>query len=168
MINKSFLGTLKKFENSRIDNVLLIKLTIKHTDEGAVQTFLNPYFEKIAITNTQSIFEYPVIWKKLSFDTSDFVQKTFKVTYGAVSFEAQLKEINVTHKMVEQNDVFDYQFHFTKVPSNDNQDKVIAEAYLNYKEENEDGKEVMMEFDVEMELLDKKDSISDEEVTEVF
>jgi len=154
MVDQRFLGTLKKYETVRIDDEIQVKVLIKHSDEGSVQTFLNSFSKKLGIDNVESLFTYPVRWKKMVLDTSDFIQRTYTITFGEVEFIANLQEISIAHKLNQGSELFDYSLHFTKEASTDLLDKLVAEAYLDYKEENDDGKKVIVEFDVSLELME--------------
>ena len=165
MIGNSFTGILKKFGNFRtVDDVVVVKLSIKHSNEGSVQTFLDSFVKKLAIDGIDNNFTFPVRWKKLVFDVSDFINKTYLVKFDEVEFKADLDEISITHKFANGNELFDYNLSFTKEPSKDNLDLVIAEAYLNYKEENDAGKKEFYDFPVTMELIEKTESQVDDDM----
>jgi len=166
MINKRFLGILKKYESCRIEDDIYVKVLIKHKDEGSVQTFLDPFIKRLGIDNIKNLFDYPVRWKRMVIDTSDYVLSSYKITFGEIDFNAVLHEILITRKLVEGNDIFDYSLVFMKPPSSDELlDPVIIEAYLNYKEENDAGKRVLKEFDINLELLNKEDSLTEQSLS---
>lgn len=162
MIGKTFLGTLRKYDNFRVEDQIYIKAVIKHRDEGSVQEFLTPFATKLGIDNITPLFTFPVRWKKIVIDTSDYIRNMYRVTYGETEFEARLSEIAVTRKLVEGTDIFEYSIELIKPASGDLEDKVIVEAYLDYKEENDAGKMVYREFDVKMELLEAKNPMDKE------
>jgi hypothetical protein len=155
MINKQFLGVMTKHTHAYIDNEVFVKIGIKHTDVGDIQTFLSSFEEKLSATNVKSLFEYPVRWKKIVIDTSDYEKNTFLVGFDEIEFDAQLQEIHVTRKNRHGLDSFEYTLHFLKEVGRDNEDSTIAKTYLKYKEENEEGKLVIKEFPVDLELLDE-------------
>lgn len=161
MIGKTFLGTLRKFESFRDEANIYVKIIIKHTSEGAVQEFLTPFATKQNIDNLPPLFTWPVRWKKMVFDTSDFVQNTYRIKFGEVEFEAELNSITVTRKLVNGSDIFDYSLELIKPASEGLEDRVIVEAYLDYKEENDEEKMVRKDFDVNMELLEVKKSMTE-------
>lgn len=156
MIGKTFLGVLKKYENVRIDGNVCVKIVIKHINESSIQAFLTPFAKKLGVSKIENLFECPVRWKKMVIDTYDYTKKTYDVTFGQVEFTADLNEIGISRKLVDGTDVFEYSLHLEKDISTDHLDRLVAEAYLNYREENEAGREVFKEFDVRMELSDKK------------
>jgi hypothetical protein len=155
MIGSNFRGILKKYENIRTENGIYVRMIIRHTNESPNQTFLKPFASKV-IDNVEHLFTFPVRWKKLVIDTSDYINKAYEVNFGeAPTFIANLSEIGITRKLVDGSDIFEYSLHLEKELSTDTLDRLIAEAYLNYKEENEAGKEVLKEFDVKFEIAEK-------------
>ena len=164
MIGKKFQGVLKKYENVRLDSTMHVRLIIRHINESPNQTFLKPFAEKV-IDSVEHLFEYPVRWKKLVIDTSDYVNKAYDITFGeAPTFVANLYEIVITRKLSEGSDIFEYSFHLEKELSSDTSDLLIAEAYLNYKEEDDNGKEILQEFDVTFEIAEKPQNSLDDSV----
>ena len=161
MIEKPFLGTMRKFESFRNEANIYVKIIIKHISEGAVQEFLTPFAKRQNIENLTPLFLWPVRWKKMVFDTSDFVQNTYRIKFGEVEFEAELNSITVTRKLVNGSDIFDYSLELIKPASEGLEDRVIVEAYLDYKEENAEEKMVYKEFEVTMELLEVKKSMTE-------
>ena len=156
MVNKIFLGTLRKYDNFRADDLIYVKVLIKHKDESSTQEFLTPFANKLGIDNIIPLFAYPVRWKKLVIDTSDYIQSKYRITFAETEFEANLHGISVTRKLVDGIDIFEYSIDFVKEASDDLEDRVIVEAYLDYKEENEAGKMVYKDFEVKLELLEEK------------
>ena len=154
MIDKTFSATLKKYEPVRGENNIFIKIVIKHTNHGEIQTFLNPMSKKLAL-DFEQLFTFPVRWKKMVFDTSDYDRKTYNIKFGDVEFVADLDDISITHKFLDGAEIFEYYFGFSKESSKDTLDRLMAEAYLNYKEEDENGKKIAVEFDVTAVLLEK-------------
>lgn len=156
MINNPFLGVLKKYQPFRRneDGNIFIDILIKHVNHGGVQTFLDSFSTKLGIDNVKPLFEFPVRWEKLVINTSDYVHPAYKVTFEEADFVAELQKIGITQKFVDDGEVFEYSLHFFKEASSDALDRVIAESYLNYKEENPDGKRVVVEFEVNLELLE--------------
>lgn len=164
MIGKNFQGVLKKYENIRLDSTMHVRLIIRHINESPNQNFLKPFATKV-VDSIEHLFNYPVRWKKLVIDTSDYVNKAYNVTFGeAPTFVANLYEIGITRKLVDGSDIFEYSFHLEKELSTDKLDLLVAEAYLNYKEEDENGKEVLQEFDVKFEIAEKTQNSLDDPV----
>ena len=166
MIDHFFSGTLKKYNPVRVEDNLQIHVQIQHIDESSTQTFLNSIRSTLKTDNVVELFTYPVRWDKIRLNVSDFVQKTYNVTFGEFDFTATLEQITVTRKLVDGSDIFDYSLIFMKLPCDN--DKVISEAYLNYKEENDKGKKVIMMFDVKLTLLENVKQTMEEDVSNNF
>lgn len=163
-----FPGILRKYENCRVEDVIYIKVHIKHTDESPTQSFLDTFANKLGIDNMTELFTYPVRWRKMIIDTSDYSRSKYRITFGEMEFEAELYEISINRKLVHGTDIFEYTLEFMKPASGDLEDKVIVEAYLDYKEENEAGKKVYKPFEVKMELLEKTTEENTEEKEDCF
>jgi len=159
MIDKMFLGTLRKYDNFRADELIYVKAVIKHIDESSTQEFLTPFAKKLGIDNIIPLFAFPVRWKKLVLDTSDYIQSKYRINFGDTEFQANLQNIGITRKLVDGSDIFEYSLEFVKQASDDLEDRVIVEAYLDYKEENAAGKMVYKEFEVKLELLEEKSTL---------
>lgn len=170
MLNGTFTGTLRKYDSFRVDDLIYISAIIKHKNETSTQSFLNSFATKMNAENIKTLFDFPVRWKKLVIDTSDYIQSTYKIVFGETEFKARLSSITITRKLVEGNDIFEYSFEFIKKASADLEDRVIVEAYLDYKEEDNKGKMVYKEFDVKLELLEDITTPEQpaDEVDEVF
>jgi len=154
MIDKEFPGILKKYEPFRVENDIFIKLLIKHSSHGSYQSFLKEFSEKLSL-NMEPLFAFPVRWKKIVFDTTDYILKNYRIKFGqADPFIAKLEEISIARKFLNGEDIFDYSLSFSKKASKDILDRLMTEAYLDYKEEDENGKKIVVEFDVKTELLE--------------
>jgi len=164
MIDQTFPATLKKYENVRIDDSIHVRVVIKHINEGSVQAFLKPFSKKLGMENIDPIFTFPVRWKKMVIDTSDYIKPNYKVKFEEVEFIAKLMEISVTRKPIDGDDLFEYSLSFDKELSSDITDRLIVEAYLNYKEEDDDGKRLLKKFDVKLEWLQNNQTETEESV----
>ena len=156
MIGTTFYGTLKKYENIRVEDAINIRLIIKHVSENSVQNFLDSFEDQVVSTNIKALFEFPVQWKKLVIDASDYIKNAYHIDFGDVEFTARLCEIVITRKYAQGSEVFEYSLVFEKPASEDHIDRLVVEAYLNYKEENAEGRRIIKEFDIKLELLDQK------------
>jgi len=155
MINQTFSGTLKKYEPVRtIDGDIFIKILIKHSNHGGVQTFLNDFSKKLSL-DLEPLFVFPVRWDKISFSTKDYGRKTYNITFESETFTANLDKISISRKLIDGTDIFDYSMEYSKEPSIDILDKLMVEAYLNYKEEDENGKKHVVEYAIRTELLER-------------
>lgn len=153
MLDGEFYGVMTKHTHAFIDNEVFVKIGIKHTNVGDVQSFLSSIEDKLNIKNIKPLFAYPVRWKKLVIDTSDYEKNTFDVSFDEITFQATLNDIQISRKTKDGTDIFEYTLNFRKEVGVDNEDSVTAKTYLKYKEENEDGKMVIKEFPVELTLL---------------
>lgn len=121
-----------------------VQFILKHTNVGDVQTLMG-YFEKaLDTTNIQSLFNYPVRWSKQEIDVSDYQPNYYLIEFDEVEINAKLQKIVITRKLDEGIDSFDYTFHFKK--EMEEQDVKIAYIYPKHKEENEDGKKILVEY----------------------
>lgn len=155
MIGKEIQGILTKYTNvpPSGDNEACVQVVIKHTSSGDVQNLMSHFEKALDTTNIQSMFEYPVRWSKLVFDVSDYDPNYYLVEFDEMEFNARLQKIEVTRKTEEGIDSFDYNFHFKKEISDS--DGKNAYIYLKHKEENEDGKKVLMDYPVLINLCDE-------------
>lgn len=148
------MGVLKKYDPIRVESGIVIKAVIKHVDHSSTQTFLNDLSKKLSL-GLEPLFTFPVRWDKIRFRTDDYERKTFDVSFGEIDFTCNLESIAISRKFVDGADIFEYSLEFNKEPSKDTTDNLITEAYLNYKEEDENGKMKVVEFEVDMELLER-------------
>ncbi len=155
MIGKEFQGVLTKYTTipPSGDSEPCVQLVIKHTNSGDVQNLMKHFEQALSTTNIQSMFAYPVMWSKLVFDVADYDPNYYLVEFDELEFNAKLQKIEVSRKTEEGIDTFDYLFHFKKEISDI--DGKTAYIYLKHKEENEDGKKVLMEYPVLINLCDE-------------
>ena len=152
MLNKTWDGVMTKFGHAKKEETVCAVLTLKHTNEGDVQNFLDSFEKELETNNFKQLFEFPVRWKKLAIDTSDYEKNYFNVEFDEIEFNAKLVEISVTRKVKNGIDNFEYQMTFTKEV--ETEDAVAAVTYLNNKEENEEGKMVIVEYPVNLKLVE--------------
>jgi hypothetical protein len=84
----------------------------------------------------------------MTFDVSDYEPNYYHIEFDEIEFFARLNSIQVTRKTAEGIDTFDYTINFIKEVGADNSDAIVASTYLKHKEENEDGKMILMEYPV--------------------
>lgn len=150
MINKPFKGTLTKCSHFSKDNNVLVKFTVKHSEIGQVQFFLESIEKELKHKNIMSLFDYEVQWKSITLDASDWIKNYFVLDFDESQFDARLTEIKITRKSKQGSDHFDYIMTFQKELGANNQDSIFAKTYLNYKEEDENGKKIVILFDVNL------------------
>ena len=156
MLNKNWDGVMTKHLHAHKGEQVLSKVSIKHTNEGDVQSFLDSFEDALGNNNFKQLFKFPVRWKKMAIDTSDYEKNHFRVNFDEIEFDANLVEISITRKVKNGLDVFEYLLTFLK--DVESEDTSIAVAYLNRKEENEDGKKVIVQYPVKLELTDESNS----------
>jgi hypothetical protein len=160
MLNKDWSGYMTKFGHAKKDETVCVTFTLKHVNEGEIQSFLNSFEKELATNNFKQLFEFPVRWKKLVIDTSDYEKRHFNVEFDEIEFKATLLEISITRKVKNGMDVFEYLLNFAK--DVEVEDATAAVTYLNNKEENEDGKKVLVEYPVTLTLSDERSSVDPE------
>jgi len=114
---------------------------IRHTIEGDNQIFLNTYASKCNQENVDLYFRYPVQWKSIAIEAN----YKFNVEFDEVDFEAVLKKIVVKRSVKNGCDVFTYDLCFEKETSIN---ELYFSSYLNQKEENDQGRKVLVEYSV--------------------
>ena len=167
MIGSTFQAVMTKYSHVNKENQVFVIVAIKHVSEGDVQSFLDSFEKSVGTDNYKPLFSYPVRWKTIKIDTSDYEKNYFEVGFADFAFDAQLVEIAVVRKNKNGSDIFEYTMTFLKDVGNNNEDAIIASTYLKHKEENEDGKMVIQEFDVDLVLADQKQKLNPED-TKVF
>jgi len=158
MLNINWQGVMTRHLHAKADEDVYSKVSIKHTNEGDMQSFLNSFEDTLETNNFKQLFTFPVRWKKLGIDTSDYEKNHFIVDFDSVQFTARLVDIAITRKCKNGIDIFEYVLSFMKEV--ENEDTSIAVAYLNRKEEDEDGKKNIVEYDVKLTLTDEKTKIA--------
>jgi len=148
MINKSFKGTLTKHSHVCKDGKVLVKFSIKHSEVGDMQYFLQSVETELKHKNIMSLFDYEVQWKSLTIDSSDWIKRYFTIEFAEFQFESFLTELKISRKRKHGIDTFDYILTFQKESAND--DTLFAQTYLNYKETDENGKKITILFDVNL------------------
>lgn len=144
MMGDLFSGVLSKYGGKVIDGDVYIEFVITHTSKNEPeQEFLNSFDEEFS-TNLSSHFRNP-LWNSIKFPTS----KDFTVKFDQMDkFNATLSELKVSQKEKNDEVVFKYDLVFFKRQKKDIDD--VLASYLKHKEENEDGKNVLVEYDVEL------------------
>ncbi len=159
MLSGEWQGNMTKHQHVYKEEEVFVKFSIKYTSEGDVQDFLKSFQTKVGTDNLTHLFNYPVRWKKMSIDTSEYEKNYFTVGFDEIDFDAQLVDIQISRKFKNGNDLFEYVFTFIKDVGEENEDSVIAKTYLNHKEEDENGKKVVVRYPVLLTLLDKKQKV---------
>jgi len=130
------------------DNVF-VGVDIKHVSNSPDQYFLESFEKEAKIPNLQNLFETPVAWSNQKFKLVEY-PLFYEIEFDEIVFVARLVTLNVARKIKDGIDIFEYTLGFRKDVEGDNKDAIAAKKYLKYKEENEDGKKVLIEFDVKL------------------
>lgn len=154
MIGKEFNAVMTKHSFVVINNATMVEVALKYSNAGDVQSFMEPFERELKTTNIQNVFDYPVRWSKMTFDVSDYDPNYYHIEFDEIEFFARLTSIQVTRKTAEGIDTFDYTINFVKEVGADNSDAIVASTYLKHKEENEDGKMILMEYPVLVKLAE--------------
>lgn len=139
------IGTKSKAD---IDKVV-IDFSIRHVSEYEKQSFLDTYETKCGIANINCLFEYPVQWKSLNLEANYI----FKLDFDEVEdIHCVLKSIKVKRKIptkLGQSESYTYDLSFEKEIESGDEDWFFA-SYLNRKEEDENGKKILIKYHVNM------------------
>lgn len=138
--DKAFAAVLTKVQNKADNERILMEYTIRHVMEGDIQIFLNTYADKCNQENVDTYFRYPVQWKNISIEANYL----FRVEFDEVEHEAVLKEIKVRRAFRKGSEYFTYDLVFQKEVDLETDSHFTS--YLNQKEENDQGKKVLVEY----------------------
>lgn len=141
---------MTKHLHAKSEDEVLSKVSIKHTNEGDVQNFLDSFEDILGTNNFKQLFTFPVRWKKMVIDTSDYDKNNFIIDFDEIQFNGKLIDISISRKYKNGSDIFEYVLTFSKEV--EHEDIAIVVAYLNRKEEDEDGKKITVEYNVKLEL----------------
>jgi predicted solute-binding protein len=75
------------------------------------------------------------------------------VSFDEVDFDCDLTEIAVSRKIKNGAESFEYVLTFSKDVGLQNEDSAFVKTYLKYKEEDENGKKKIVEFDVNLTVI---------------
>lgn len=130
-----------------------VRLTIKHTEEGEIQSFLDDVEKTLNVENVKPLFTDRVIWDKINIKN---LAHDVSVEFDEVEFDALLVEINVARKVKNGIESFEYNIVLQKEVSDDNLDRVLTVEYLGRKHEDSDGKTKVTLFQTKLKTREKK------------
>ena len=143
MLNEYFPAHLSKFISKTKEDEVVVEFQLTHTtSEGDATLFLQEFASEFQY-NLMNCFRSNPEWKAIKFDY--FVPK-LSMKFDGMDLKADLVGINVTQKETASEIKFKYDLIFNKSHEPDI-DSVFATTYLKRKEENEDGKKVLVEYD---------------------
>ena len=148
MLDKDFPAVLTKHTHFYDHDDVFVKFSIRFLNEGDIQNFLTPFDQKIAGGDLQKAFDYPICWKNIAIDTTNYEKTHFKVEFDEVEFDADLVSIAVSRAFKKGVEVYTYVLTFIKEVGEANEDSLFAKTYLKYKETDENGKKKLVEFPV--------------------
>lgn len=154
MLSKDgFKGVMIKHNYGVTRDNVFVNIAVKHTSNQPIQHFLESFENETKMSNIKSLFESPIEWDnlKLKLDEYPFF---YEVEFDEIVFVARLMSISIVKKVKAGVNSFEYTLAFRKDVEGDNKDSIAAKTYLKYKEENEDGKKVLVEFDVILKSTD--------------
>ena len=152
MLNTTFPGVLTKHNHFYSENDVYVKFSIEYTSEGSVQSFMDSFDEKVAGSNIKPLFNNPIRWKKIDFDATEYEKSHMTIEFDSEILDGDLVGIMVSRKLKNGNDIFKYTLTFIKEVGHENEDSRFAKTYLKYKEEDENGKKKIKEFDVALSI----------------
>jgi len=145
MLNDMFTGHLSKFSAKVIDEDVFVQFTITHISKNEPdQNFLDNFAEEYA-SNINRCFTNPE-WDNIKFSKT-IPNMNIKFD-GQMELVAILNNIKITQKETTKDIIFKYDMTFLKKQEKDI-DTYFA-TYLNHKEEDEDGKKMLTEYEIEI------------------
>lgn len=144
MLNDLFTGILSKFSAKVVDEDVYVQFTITHISKNEPdQDFLDNFAEEYA-SNINRCLTNPE-WDNIKFSK---VIPSMKIKFDKMDIVATLNEIKITQKDTPKDLIFKYDMTFLK--KQDKEVDTYLATYLNHKEEDEDGKKTLTEYDVEI------------------
>ena len=145
MLNDMFTGHLSKFSAKVVDEDVFVQFTITHISKNEPdQEFLDNFAEEYA-SNINQCLHNPE-WDNIKF--SKTIPSMGIKFDGKMELVATLNEIKITQKETTKDMIFKYDMTFLKKQEKD-VDTYFA-TYLNHKEEDEDGKKMLTEYEIEI------------------
>ena len=141
-----FKGVMTKHTYGVTRDNVFVNIAIKHTSNQPNQHFLQSFEHETKMNNINSLFTSPIEWDNLKIKLEDY-PFYYEVEFDSIVFVAMIMSIAITKKINDGISSFDYTLSFRK-DVDGNKDSIAAKTYLKYKEENEDGKKVLVEFNV--------------------
>ena len=144
LLNDLFTGHLSKYSAKVVDEDVYVQFTITHLSKNEPdQVFLDNFAEEYA-SNINRCLTNPE-WDNIKFSK---VIPSMKIKFDKMDLVAALNEIKITQKETTKDMIFKYDMTFLKKQEKEI-DTYLA-TYLNHKEEDEDGKKTLTEYDVEI------------------
>lgn len=142
-----FTGVLSK-KSDKAGEPTICLLSIKVSIEGELQNFLDTMEKALNMSNIISLFKCPVMWDKTTINEN--LNHSVEVEFDQVTFNARLVSISASKKFKKDIETYDYVLNFEKDIASDNIDKVLSSEYLGRREENAEGKMVLVKYQIKM------------------
>ena len=143
MLNDLFTGHLSKFGAKVVDEDVYIEFNITHVSKNEPdQTFLNEFSEELG-NNINECFKYPE-WDNIKYS----VNIPLNIKFDVMELKATLQTLKITQKETTNDVIVKYDMTFLKKQDKD-ADTWFA-TYLKHKDEDDDGKKYLTEYDVEI------------------
>ena len=144
MINDMFTGHLSKFGAKVVDEDVYVEFVITHISKNEPdQDFLDNFSEEFANNANRSLTNPQ--WDNVKFG---YVIPQLDIKFDSMEIVADLQAIKISQKDTEKDLIFKYDLVFLK-----KQEKDIDtwfQSYLKHKDETDEGKKVITEYDVEI------------------
>jgi hypothetical protein len=146
MVNEAFKGILTKFGTKVTkDGDVLAEFVITHKSTSSSQDFLDSLSKEFNNTINKCLDNTE--WKNITFDLSGVHLQLVYDEVEEMKMPVELVSVKIVHKESGDEEVFTYSLTFNKI-LNPNVDSVFATTYLKRKEEDDNGKMSVKEYDV--------------------
>ena len=144
LLNDLFTGHLSKFSAKVVDEDVYVQFTITHLSKNEPdQEFLDNFAEEYA-SNINRCLTNPE-WDSIKFSKTI---PSMSIKFDQMDVVADLNEIKITNKETAKDIIVKYEMTYLKKQEKDI-DTYLA-TYLNHKEEDDEGKKTLTEYDVEI------------------
>ena len=146
MLNDLFTGHLSKFNAVLVDGDVYVEFCITHISKNELdQNFLDNFSEELG-NNVNRCLNDPQ-WDNIKFTQ---IIPNLKIKFDVMDLVGTLQSIRITQKETSSDVSFKYDLVFLKKQESE-KDTHFA-TYLKHKDEDEDGKKFLTEYDVEITL----------------
>jgi len=141
LLNDLFTGHLSKFGAKVVEEDVYIEFVITHISKNEPdQIFLDNFSEELG-NSINTCLKNPE-WDNIKYS----VNVPLHVKFDLMELKASLQTIKITQKETTEDLIFKYDMTFFK--KQDKEADTWFATYLKHKEEDEDGKKYLVEYDV--------------------
>ena len=145
MLNDLFTGHLSKFSAKVVDEDVYIEFGITHVSKNEPnQTFLDNFSEELG-NSINTCLTNPE-WDNIKYS----INIPLNIKFDVMELKASLQTIKITQKETTDDIIFKYDMIFLKKQDKD-ADTWFA-TYLKHKDEDDEGKKYLTEYDVEISI----------------